>query len=129
MCALNVIPLCRLNMAYNIDITHTRGDTKRIILFLTNPETGNILDISSWDTFRIAIDTRKSAPVGSNANIATLTGSLLTDGTDGAIAFVGAGAIATEGSYYHNAQAVDENNELYTFAKGRFILSGKANPA
>lgn len=115
-------------MAYNIDINHTRGDTKRIILFLIDPDTGAPLDISSWDTFKMAVDTRKAAPSGSNANVATLSGSLLTDGTDGAVSFVGAGAIATEGSYYYNAQAVDENNEVYTFSKGKFILSGKANP-
>jgi len=107
-------------MAYSLDIVRTRGDTKRIIMRLYSPTTGAIQTIAGWSTFRLGIDTRSSPPDAST-NVATLTGNLLTDGTDGAIYFVNPGSIPA-GNYYYDAQAVDSASEIYTFAKGRFII-------
>ncbi len=107
-------------MAYNLDITRTRGDTKRLILVLYNPTSGAIQSIAGWNTFRIGVDTLQSPPDGTT-NVVTLTGALLTDGTDGKITHAVPDTIAA-GSYYYDAQAIDSNGEKYTYAKGRFIV-------
>lgn len=107
-------------MAYEIDITRTRGDTKRLILTLSNPTTGAVQSIAGWSTFRMGIDTL-SAPPDATTNVATLNGSLLTDGTDGKVSFTVPNTIPI-GNYFYDAQAVDANSEVYTFARGQFIV-------
>lgn len=107
-------------MAYNLDIVRTRGDTKRLIMTLYNPNTGAAQSIAGWSTFRMGIDTL-SAPPDATTNVATLNGSLLTDGTDGKAFFTVPNTIPI-GNYFYDAQAVDANSEVYTFARGQFIV-------
>lgn len=107
-------------MAYNLDILRVRGDTKRLIMTLYNPNTGAVQSISGWTTFKLGIDTL-SAPPDATTNVATLNGSLLTDGTDGKVSFTVPNTIPI-GNYFFDAQAVDANSEVYTFARGQFIV-------
>jgi hypothetical protein len=107
-------------MAYSLDITRTRGDTKRIIMRLYNPLTGAIQSIAGWTSFELGIDTLSNPPDAST-NVETLTGQLLTDGDDGAIYFTVPDTIPV-GNYYYDAQAIDASTESYTFVKGRFII-------
>lgn len=104
-------------MAYEIDITRTRGDTNDLILTLYNPTTGAVQSIAGWTTFRMGIDTLPNPP-DTSTNVATLTGALLTDGTDGKIAYTVPDTIPA-GDYYHDAQALNSSGKKFTFAKGR----------
>ena len=99
---------------YELNITRKRGDTKRVTFVIKS--NGKAVPIGGWTNFKLGIDSR-AAPDDASTNIATLTGALSTDGTDGRVHFVVPGNI-TVGDYYYDAQATDENGEIGTFVEG-----------
>ncbi len=105
-------------MTYVIDIERSRGDTKRIPFTFVN--SGEAIDISGWTDFKLTVDT-SSEPTDDTANIGQLTGSLLTDGTDGKVYFVPTGTWDI-GEYFYDAQALDSNSEKTTFVKGAYNI-------
>ncbi len=107
-------------MTYVIDIERPRGDTKRITFTLIDPDTSAAADISGWTDFKLTVDA-SSEPTDNTANIGQLTGSLLTDGTDGKVYFVPTGTWDI-GEYFYDAQALDSNSEKTTFVKGAYNI-------
>lgn len=108
-------------MAHEVDIDIKRSNTKPIILTLYKPETYEIQSIAGWTTFQLGVSTVQFPPSIVPPDVATLIGSLLTDGTDGKITFTNPGTIAA-GNYFYDAKAIDANSKSYTFAEGRFTV-------
>ena len=107
-------------MASNLNITRTRGDTRRLIMQIMKPNSVEPQPIAGWSSFSLGIDTRQF-PDNTSTNIATITGTLLSDGSDGQLYFIFPSTIPA-GSYYYDAQATDSNGEIYTFVKGSIII-------
>ncbi len=106
-------------MTTTIDITRKRGDTRRIVFQIMMD--GAPLDISAWTSFKLTIDPNKS-PADDSSNIGQLTGILAGGGTTGLVYFVPTGT-EPAGSYYYDAQALDENTEKTTFADGKYKIN------
>lgn len=106
-------------MTTEIDITKTRGDTKRMI-FVIKDSDGNVVDISAWTSFLMSLNPDK-APTDNLGQLAQFTGSLTTDGLDGRAHFTPDGTEAI-GKYFYDCQALDSNSEKITFSKGRYTI-------
>jgi len=50
-----------------------------------------------------------------------MTGIITSGGLDGRVHFIPSGTIAA-GRYFYDAQALDSNNEKFTFAAGRYTV-------
>jgi hypothetical protein len=97
-----------------LNITRKRGDTKRITFVIKH--NGKPVPIGGWTNFKLGIDSR-AAPNDSSTNVATLTGALSTDGSDGRVYFPVPSTIPV-GDYFYDAQGADENGEIGTFVEG-----------
>lgn len=98
------------------NIERRRGDTRRHTFQIKNG--GQPVDISSWSNFRMVVDP-SSGPSGADNNVDSISGVLLTDGTDGRVFFVPSESVAP-GRYHYDASATDSNSEVITFAAGRY---------
>lgn len=103
-----------------VDITRKRGDTRRMVFTIKDHDTKLPIDISAWTAFLMTVDPVKK-PLDNAANIGQMTGTLLTDGSDGKVYFVPPGTWDV-GKFYHDAQAVDSNSEKTTFVEGKYVL-------
>ena len=107
-------------MASILQIKRKRGDTRRITFVIKDAD-GVVVPIGGWTAFLLTVDPDK-APVDNTNNIFQVSGSLVTDGTDGRVYFTPAGtSVAAE--YYYDAQATDDNGEKITFAEGSYKLT------
>ena len=102
-----------------VDITRKRGDTRRHT-FTIKDKDGNIVDISSWSAFVLAVNS-DSEPSDVTNEIGKITGALTTDGSDGKVHFIPPGTWAVE-SYFYDAQALDANGEKVTFVEGKYKI-------
>lgn len=99
---------------FELNITRKRGDTKRITFALKS--NGKAVNVGGWTNFKLGIDSR-AAPNDSSTNIATITGLLTADGSDGRVYFPVPSTIEA-GDYFYDAQGTDENGEIGTFVEG-----------
>ena len=106
-------------MPTRIDIERKRGDTRRHV-FTIKDNTGAVVDISSWTNFSLAVDPEPD-PSDALNNVDNITGSFVTDGTDGKVYFVPTESVPPE-SYFYDAQADDANSEKITFAEGKYKI-------
>jgi len=106
-------------MATNIDISKKRGDTRRIVFKITDTE-GLSVDITAWTALLLTINPARQ-PVDDTGQTEQLTG-IIVDGVTGRAGFIPSGTIAI-GRYYYDAQGVDDNGEIYTFAEGKFEVT------
>lgn len=102
------------------DLSRKRGDTKRHVFTITSTATNQAIDISNWTSFVLAVNSEK-APIDITTEIGKMTGSFVTDGTDGKIYFQPPGTWAS-GNYFYDAQAVDANGEKCTFVQGKYTI-------
>lgn len=102
------------------DISCKRGDTKRHIFTISSSTTNQPIDISGWKSFVLAVNEQK-APEDTSTEIGQLSGFFTTDGTDGRVHFHPPGDWPT-GKYFYDAQAVDSNDEKFTFVQGRYNI-------
>lgn len=100
---------------FELNLLRKRGDTKRQG-FVVEDNNGRPVDISGWADFKLGIDSL-SEPADGSTSIASLVGHITTDGLDGRVHFIVPGNIPA-GSYFYDAQAVDENGEVGTFVEG-----------
>lgn len=113
-------------MATELPITRKRGDTRRHV-FTIKDSTGAVVDISGWTAFSMAVDPSPQ-PSDALGNVDNLTGAFSTDGTDGRVYFVPSGAVDV-GAYFYDAQALDSNSELITFAQGSYGITQDVDKA
>lgn len=106
-------------MPTSIPIEVKRGDTRRHA-FRIKDTADTVIDISGWTGFLLTIDP-SNKPADNSANIEQMTGTLVTDGTDGRVYFVPAGT-APVGKYSYDCQALDDNGEKVTFAEGKYVV-------
>ena len=102
----------------SVDIEIYRGDTRRHLFDLKAD--GQAVDVSSWSSFEMSVSADKF-PNDTTNQLGTITGQLLTDGTDGTVYFVPPGTW-DPGTYFYDAQAIDGNGEKITFANGKYKI-------
>ncbi|RLB68408.1 MAG: hypothetical protein DRH08_01045 [Deltaproteobacteria bacterium] len=107
-------------MATEIDIEKTRGDTRRHI-FLVKDKAGSVVDISAWTIFKLTITSIKAPPDATTLE-EVMSGSLVTDGSDGRVGYTPAGTLDI-GKHFYDTEALDENSELITFAEGEYVVT------
>lgn len=99
-----------------LNVSIKRGDTQRH--FFTLKAGKAPIDISSWTTFVLTVNTEK-APANTDNQVGSIAGQFVTDGTDGRISFTPPGTWAV-GDYFYDAQAIDANGEKITFVEGSY---------
>ncbi len=104
-----------------INITRKRGDTKSIVFVVKDAVTKTVVDISIWANFYLTVDPERY-PADALANVFQVTGTLLTDGTDGKIQFFPPGTSAP-GNYFYDSQATNNDVKLVTIAEGSYKIS------
>lgn len=104
-------------MATVLNIEKKRGDTRRHV-FIVRDADGVVVDISGWSAFVMSIHSAKD-PVDASTEQESITGALITTGTDGRVGFTPAGTLPV-GKYFYDAQALDANSEKITFAEGEY---------
>ncbi len=102
-----------------LSIKCRRGDTRRHV-FTISAADGSAIDISLWGNFRLHINTEREPDA--NPPSESIVGQLVSDGTDGQVYFTPAGTLAI-GTYFYDAEALDNNSERVTFAWGSYIVS------
>jgi len=107
-------------MSTTIDLDRTRGDTQRIVMRITDAA-GAAVNISAWTQFKLTVDPSK-APADGTTKLEEMIGIISSGGTDGRVHFIPSGTIAP-GKYFYDAQALDSNDEKYTFAAGRYTVT------
>ena len=107
-------------MATSIDLDRVRGDTQRIIMRITDAA-GAAVNISQWSAFKLTVDPSK-APEDATTKVEEMTGIITSGGLDGRVHFIPSGTIPA-GRYFYDAQALDSNDEKYTFASGRYTVT------
>lgn len=112
-------------MTSTVDITVKRGDTRRHIFTIN--DNGSPVDISAWTLFSLAVNSERN-PTDTSNEIGTITGALITDGTDGRVGFTPTG-LWPVGNYYYDAQALDANGEKITFVEGKYTIEQDRNKA
>ena len=113
-------------MPTEIPITKKRGDTRPHI-FTIKDASGTVVNINSWTEFSLVVDPSPN-PTDSANNVETMTGSFVTDGTDGKVQFPPAAATPI-GVYFYDAQAKDDNSDIVTFVEGQYTVSQDINKA
>jgi len=107
-----------------VDITIKRGDTRRHIFTIKDAD-GNVVDISGWSSFTLAVTSDKD-PVNTDNEMGVIAGALITDGTDGRVGFTPTGNWDV-GKYFYDAQAIDSNSEKITFVEGKYTIDQDRN--
>jgi len=109
-------------MTETIDIKRKRGDTRRHIFIIKDPDTEQALDITGWSNFKLTVDPQKS-PTSNTNNIGQIIGLNLDDGAalKGHVGFSPPGTWPI-GSYFYDAQAIDVNGEKVTFVEGKYKI-------
>jgi hypothetical protein len=107
---------------YN-QIHRKRGNTKRIS-FNVETRTGAAVDISSWTSFSIAVNTVHN-PVDTSTQV-SLESGIVVDGPNGKVYFPVTGTIPV-GSYHYEIQALDENGEKDSLAEGKYVVTQDIN--
>jgi hypothetical protein len=100
-----------------VDLEVVRGDTKRIV-FNAKDEDGVAINIASWSSILMTIISEKN-PTDDSNQVAQLTGTIATDGSDGKMYFNPDPSVEV-GKYYYDCQAIDNNTEKVTFVEGSF---------
>lgn len=106
-------------MTDTANIVRKRGDTKRISISISD-DTNAVLDVSGWTSFLLTVTSEKN-PTDNTTQVAQLTGSFTTDGTNGKVYFVPTGTIPA-GKYYYDIQAIDSNAEKTTILEGSYTI-------
>ena len=107
-------------MTTTVNIERKRGDTKAIVFVITD-ENDAAVDISSWSSFLLTINSEKK-PVNTDNQVQQIIGALVTTGTDGKVGFSPDGTSAV-GSYFYDAQAIDGSGGKCTFAEGKYKIT------
>lgn len=108
------------NIPYTtVNLVKARGDTRYHIFRITDKD-DNVIDISGWTNFRLAVDPSKT-PVDDSNNVDLMTGILATDGLDGRVAFRPSGTV-DPGNYFYDAEGLDETGGKVTFAGGKYKI-------
>ena len=101
----------------NIEVK--RGDTRRHI-FVIKDQDGVAVPISTWTLFALSIHSVKD-PVDATTELESIAGVLTTDGADGRVSFIPSGTLP-KGTYYYDAQALDDNSDKFTFVEGEYSV-------
>jgi len=104
-----------------INIEKKNRDVERHTFTVYEKDKTTVQDVSPWSQFILTVDTIKH-PTDETTNVERMIGFLETDGKDGKISFKPRGKIAV-GRYFYDAQAYDGNEEIITFAEGKYKIT------
>jgi hypothetical protein len=103
------------------NLEYKRGDSRAIIFELVNKATGEALDLTSWNTPVLAVNSDKN-PTDETGQKFKVSGSV--DDVNGWIIFspTTTDSDQTPAGYYYDAQVIDNNGGKFTFVKGKFKI-------
>lgn len=104
------------------DINRTAGDTRRIIVRLT--DSSRAVSLTGWSDFKMIVDPNP-APESADTRV-MLAAGVVVDAAAGRVGFVQSGTIPP-GKYYYQMRGTDPNGEVVTFKRGLYQV-GPALP-
>lgn len=103
------------------ELCRSRGDTEPMVFTIKDGD-GNVIDVSGW-SFLFTVDPAPDPTTTAN-NLFQLTGSFVTDGTDGQVQFEPSAVEMdqTPDTYFYDLQRTDGAGKIRTLMKGSFIV-------
>lgn len=103
----------------SLNLTRKRGDTYPDIFTITSEQTGEAVDITGY-TFLMTVDPEKDPDDATN-NLFQLTGTI-TNASAGVMQFAPSAVQADQeiGTYYYDAQLIDDSGYIRTFESGKY---------
>jgi len=100
------------------DLCRSRGDTEPLVI--TIKKDGTAIDVSGW-SFKFTVDP-SSDPTVDTANLFQLTGTFVTDGTDGQVQFSPSAVQMdiTPDIYFYDIERTDGAGKIRTIMSGQF---------
>ena len=107
-----------------INLTYKRGDSRPIPFVLSNSVTGVALDLTSYTSPVLAVNTL-SEPPDDTTEVFKVVGTFDADRTTGKISFspTTANSDQTPETYFYDAQVLDAAGQKLTFVEGDFVLT------
>ena len=107
-----------------IDISYKRGDSRAITFVLKDSSTGNPLDLSSYSSPVLAVNTLPLPP-DVTTELFKVTGVISGTPTDGRVSFSPTTVQSDEAPdvYFYDAQIIDDASKLVTFVEGKFKIT------
>ena len=99
------------------DITRSSGDTKRIVVRLTQKSVA--VSLAGYTNFEMIVAATEDAAADERLMVVA---GVVIDEDGGLVAFTPLGTVPV-GSHFYNCRANDNNSERVTFKKGRYIVT------